>query len=88
MEIIIVTQPACAFCDQAREILERLSNRYGFTVRTVDLATPEGQDLGERGAMMFPPGILIDGQLFSYGRLSERRLRRELEKRPQREARR
>lgn len=88
MEIVIVTQAACAFCDQAQEIVGRLSSRFGFNVRTVDLSTAEGQDLAERGAMMFPPGIFIDGQLFSYGRLSERKLRRELEKRPQRKARR
>ncbi|MGH9119880.1 MAG: hypothetical protein ACRD0A_19005 [Acidimicrobiales bacterium] len=28
--------------------------------------------------MAFPPGVLLDGEPFSYGRLSERKLRREL----------
>ncbi len=30
---------------------------------------------------MFPPGIFIGGEPFSYGRPSEKKLRRELEKR-------
>lgn len=30
---------------------------------------------------MFPPGIFLDGEPFSYGRPSERKLRRELERR-------
>ncbi len=31
--------------------------------------------------MLFPPGIFLDGEPFSYGRPSERKLRRELERR-------
>ena len=31
-----------------------------------------------RHRVPFPPGVLIDGEAFSYGRLSERKLRREL----------
>ena len=29
----------------------------------------------------FPPGIFVDGEPFSYGRLSEKKLRRELDRR-------
>jgi hypothetical protein len=32
---------------------------------------------------MFAPGVLVDGEPFSYGRLSERKLRRELRRRVQ-----
>jgi hypothetical protein len=31
--------------------------------------------------MAFPPAVLIDGEPFSYGRLSERKLRRDLARR-------
>ena len=41
----------------------------------------EGQVLAERSGVLFPPGIFLDGEPFSYGRLSERKLRRELEQR-------
>jgi len=45
------------------------------------VASPEGQALAERGGILFPPGVFLDGAPFSYGRLSERRLRRELRRR-------
>ncbi|HEV8564239.1 MAG TPA: glutaredoxin family protein [Actinomycetota bacterium] len=80
MEFLLLTREDCAFCDDAEEILGRLSTEYGAPVRKLDLDTPEGQELAERGGMMFPPGIFVDGRAFSYGRPSERKLRRELEK--------
>jgi glutaredoxin len=80
MEVLLLTREDCAFCHDAEEILGRLSKEYAVRVRTVDLDTPEGQELGERGGVLLPPGILIDGRGFSYGRPSERKLRRELEK--------
>lgn len=81
MEITLLTQENCAFCDQAREVLRRLSAEYPISVSTLDLGTPEGQALAERGGVMFPPGIYLGGEPFSYGRPSERKLRRELDRR-------
>ena len=81
MNIVLLTQENCAFCDHARRMLERLSGEYGFSVSIVDLASGEGQALAERGGVMFPPGIFVDGEPFSYGRPSERKLRRELGRR-------
>lgn len=78
LEIQLVTQDECSFCDDAKAILDRLSMEYGFSIRSIKLTTTEGQELAERQGIMFPPGILIDGEPFSYGRLSERKLRREL----------
>jgi hypothetical protein len=34
--------------------------------------------LAARAGVLFAPGVLLDGRPFGYGRLSERRLRREL----------
>ncbi len=81
MNVLLLTQANCASCDQAKEILDRLAVEYSFSVSTVDLGSPEGQALAERGGILFPPGVLLDGGPFSYGRLSERKLRRELEAR-------
>ncbi len=81
MEVTLLTQQNCSFCDQAKEILDRLSPRYGFAITTLDLGSVGGQQLLERGGVMFPPGIFIDGEPFSYGRPSERKLRRELDRR-------
>jgi glutaredoxin len=81
MEIVLLTQASCRFCDQAKETLDRLADEYDFSMTTLDLASPDGRGLADRGGVMFPPGVFIDGQPFSYGRLSERKLRRELDRR-------
>ena len=81
MNVLLLTQEHCGFCRQAKEILDRLSVEYGLAVSTLDLDSHEGQVLAERSGMLFPPGIFLDGEPFSYGRLSERKLRRELEQR-------
>ncbi len=80
MDIVLLTQANCAFCDQAKEILARLAAEYPLRVTTLDVNSPEGQALAMRGGVLFPPGIFIDGAAFSYGRPSERKLRRELER--------
>lgn len=80
MEIVLLTQANCAFCDQAKEMLARLTAEYALRVTTLDINSAEGQALALRGGVLFPPGIFLDGEAFSYGRPSERRLRRELER--------
>ncbi len=81
MEVLLLTQENCGFCAQAKEILDRLSGEYQLSVTTLDLNSPEGQALAMRGGVLFPPGIFIDGEPFSYGRPSEQKLRREIERR-------
>ncbi len=81
MNVLLLTQEQCAFCSQAKEILDRLSKEYGFELATLDLGADEGQALAMRSGIMFPPGILIDGEPFGYGRPSERKLRREFDAR-------
>lgn len=81
VDVTLLTQENCAFCDQAKDTLDRLSREYAISVSTLDLGSPEGQVLAWRGGVMFPPGVFLDGEPFSYGRLSERKLRRELDRR-------
>jgi glutaredoxin len=79
--VTLLTQPDCAFCEQAAGMLERLSRDYRLEVAELPLTSHEGRSLAERGGIMFPPGIFLDEEAFSYGRPSERRLRRELDQR-------
>ncbi len=74
----MLTQEPCSFCDQAKTILARLATEYPISVRLIDLNTPEGERMALAAGVMFPPGILVDGEPFSYGRPSERKLRRAL----------
>lgn len=81
MQVTLLTQTDCEFCNRAKRILKRLEGEYALSVVEVDVASPAGQRLAEQGGVLFAPGIFLDGELCSYGRPSERRLRRELQQR-------
>lgn len=79
-EFTLLTQPSCSYCDHAKEILSRTANVYPLRVTEISMQTEEGEELAIKHAILFAPGILLDGNLFSYGRLSERKLRARLER--------
>jgi glutaredoxin len=81
ISVLILTQRDCAFCDTAKAMTDRLSQEYPLSVATLPLDSTDGQALAERGGILFPPGIFLDGEPFCYGRPSERKLRREIERR-------
>ena len=81
IDVVVLTQADCGFGDHADEVLARCARDFPLAVSTLDLHSPEGQEMGRRGGIMFPPGIFLDGEPFAYGRLSERKLRRELRRR-------
>ena len=74
--VTLLTQADCSLCEQAKEVLARLRDKFSLVVEEVDLATPRGRELAQGAGIVFAPGVLLDGQPFSYGRLSERRLRK------------
>ena len=76
--VTLLTKADCGLCDQAKDVLHRLSSEFDVVVETVDTATERGQAMAQQAGMVFPPGVLVDGEPFSYGRLSERKLRRTL----------
>jgi glutaredoxin len=80
VEITLLTQDDCAFCDIAKEVLRRLGDEYPLRVTEIDVASDRGQQLARTAGVLFAPGVLVDGAPFSYGRPSERRLRRTLDK--------
>lgn len=79
--VTLLTQADCGLCEDAKEVLDRLAGELGLEVEAVDLATERGRALAERSRLAFPPGVLLEGRPFSHGRLSERRLRKELARR-------
>jgi glutaredoxin len=81
IEVVVLTQDQCHWCDEAKAILARLAEEYALSMTTLDVATPEGEALALQSGVLFPPGIFLEKETFSYGRLSERKLRRELERR-------
>ena len=81
VSVLILTQENCSLCDDAKAMLDRLSREYPLLVSTLSLESAAGQELALKGGIMFPPGIFLDGEPCCYGRPSERRLRREIERR-------
>lgn len=80
--ITLLTQPDCGFCEHAKTVLDRIGRDIPITITQVELASPDGQRLAEGEWVLFAPGLLIDGQPFGFGRISERRLRRALAQQP------
>ncbi|MHB8665436.1 MAG: glutaredoxin family protein [Acidimicrobiales bacterium] len=76
--ITVVTTGGCDLCRHAKEVLDKLGVDFDLDVEIVDASTPRGILLAAQSGMAFPPAVILDGQAFSYGRLSERKLRRAL----------
>lgn len=76
--VTLLTQPACSMCDFAKQVLTRVGIDYPLEIREIPLDSPAGRTLATEHGVLFAPGILIDGELFGHGRLSEKKLRRHL----------
>lgn len=77
-EVLLLTKEDCHFCEQAKDVLARLGGDYDLRVREVALESDEGRSLALRSGAPFPPVIFLNEEPFSYGRLSERKLRKAL----------
>jgi glutaredoxin len=80
IRVVVLTKEDCQHCGRAKEMLHRLCVEFPLQVLEIDIDSEAGQDLAMPAGLLFPPGILIDGRAFSYGRPSEGKLRRELER--------
>lgn len=76
--VTLLTQDDCALCDHAKTVLSRIASERPLDVNEVRLGSDEGMELAQRHAILFAPGVLLDGEPFGHGRLSERKLRRAL----------
>ncbi len=73
--LVLVTTGDCHLCEHAREVLAAL----GVEVRAVDVGSAEAEALARAGLPLAFLPVLTDGQrVIGYGRLSEKRLRKEL----------
>lgn len=76
--VTLLTQSDCYLCEQAKAVLARLSNEFQIEVEEISLSSAPGQRLAAESGVLFAPGLLLDGKPFSFGRLSEKKLRRAL----------
>ena len=78
--ITLLTQEDCAYCEHARRVLARVGKDHPLEVTEIDITSRPGQMLAARAGVVFAPGLLVGGRPFGYGRISERRLRRTLQR--------
>ena len=75
VHVEVVTSVGCHYCGHAREVLERVGDEVPLQVVEVALESAAGQAALARWRVPFPPIVVVDGELFGYGRISERKLR-------------
>ena len=75
--VLLLTQD-CACCEQAKDVVRRVSADVPLAVDEVDLSTDLGTALAQEAGVLFAPGVFVDGLFLSHGRLSERKLRKAL----------
>lgn len=79
IDIVLVTSESCHLCEKAKDALAELSQDYPLQVRTVDIMDPLGSRLARETRAPFPPLLFVNGELHGHGRLSPRRLQRQLD---------
>ena len=75
-EIVVLTKGDCDLCEHAKATLGRLGAEFTLDVREVSLDSDEGAELARDANAPFPPVVFVNREAFSYGRLSERKLRK------------
>lgn len=73
--LVFVTTDDCHLCEHGREVLDKL----GVERREIDDSSDEAAGLAAAGIPLAFMPVLTDGErVIAYGRLSEKRLRKEL----------
>jgi len=79
-DVVVLSSPACHLCEDALETLAELGSEFAIRVREVGMETPDGRELLRIHRPAMPPAVLVDGSLFSVGRLPRKKLRKALER--------
>ena len=82
IDVVVVRSPACHLCEDAIEALRDIGAEFALDVRVVELDSEEGNEIVAVHRPPLYPAVLIDGRLFSSGRLPRKKLRRMLEGTP------
>ena len=71
-----LSTPGCSSCASAKELLEKeiKPNFPEVEVEYIDMITEQGQKMVLKYGIMSSPGIIVNGELFSIGRLDKDKL--------------
>ncbi len=76
--VTLLTQSDCRLCEHAKTVLARVAVDFPIEVEEISLLSENGKRLAAESGVLFAPGVLLDGEPFGFGRLSDRKLRRAL----------
>lgn len=78
LEVVVVRYPACHLCEEAIEALTGMSQTHPLEIRVVEIDSDEGRSMVAEHRPTLSPAVVIDGRLFSSGRLPRKKLQRML----------
>jgi glutaredoxin len=76
--VLLLTAPACHYCEEAKALLARLADEFAIAVEERSTGDDEGRALALASGVLFPPAIFVNDVFVQYGRPSERKLRARL----------
>jgi len=71
-----LSTPGCSHCARAKEVLENeiKPNFPDVAVEYINMMTEQGQKMVQDYGIMSSPGVIVNGELFSVGRLDRNKL--------------
>lgn len=76
--LVLLTAPDCHLCAHGRQVLGQLAGEGLLSWREVDADSDEGRRLSPAAPPLRPVLLDANGRVLAYGRLSQRRLARQL----------
>lgn len=77
--LLYITSEGCEHCEETRALLHKIQKEYDLAIKEIDMASPQGMELVMQYRIMLAPAIIIDKNLISMGKVSEKSLREKLQ---------
>lgn len=79
MNAVIVQElksPGCQICRRFEDFWKiKIAGQFpNVGLKTIDVTTPEGQELAQKYMIFASPGLIINGELFSTGGYDEEKI--------------
>lgn len=76
LNVTLVSTPNCSHCLEVKHTLEKMKGEYtDLTITEVSALAEEGQKMIQRYGIMSSPGILVNGEFFSMGMVTEKQFK-------------
>ena len=73
--IQFITSLGCVECEKAKRILQKAKSAYrNIAIKEIDVMSQKGISLVTKYGIMASPGIIINDELFSVGKLEKQKL--------------